>query len=146
MSPSRRAGGRGTEALAPLEVGSAAIGLVFSTTWPRVLLSSLARRHLKSWFIAACCKPRTSKLLAALALFAASVASVHAQKTWIGGPGAPPMSEDWFSDPNWVPTGAPTRFDDVTISLPGRPAVIGEPGAVALDLTVGANAMGTLTI
>jgi outer membrane autotransporter protein len=94
-----------------------------------------------------CCKRRLFRLLVMTVLLAAVSGSVHAQKIWIGSPPQSAISGDWFKAPNWLPSGAPTSADDVTINFAGNPPpVVGAPGAVALNLTVGLSGTGMLTI
>ena len=90
----------------------------------------------------ACCKFVSSKLLAAIALLAASTVPSHAQTTNWGGQ----FSSNWFFGPNWI-NGIPQRTFDVNINTVTQNAtVVASPGAEANNLSVGANGTGMLTI
>ena len=88
------------------------------------------------------CKFASARLLAAIALCAASTVSTHAQTTNWGGF----FSSDWFLGPNWV-GGIPRRTIDVNINtVTPNATVVASPGAEANNLSVGANGTGMLTI
>ena len=90
----------------------------------------------------ACCKFVSSKLLAAIALLAASTVPSHAQTTNWGGQ----FSSNWFFGPNWI-NGIPQRTFDVNINTVTQNAtVVASPSAEANNLSVGANGTGMLTI
>ena len=74
------------------------------------------------------------RLLAIVALLAASTVSTHAQTNWTGA-----VSNDWFSPANWD-AGVPRRATDANINTvtPNRRRS-GAPGATALNLTVGSK-------
>jgi len=84
----------------------------------------------------------STRLLAAIALFAAPAVSVRAQTTdWNGQ-----LSSDWFFGRNWN-SGIPRRTIDVNIdTVTPNATVVGDPGAEANNLTVGASGSGTLAI
>ena len=87
----------------------------------------------------------SSTLLAAIALFAISTVTAHAQSNWTGA-----ISSDWFARTgivgNWL-GGIPTQTTDANINtVTPNATVISDPGAQARNLTVGANGTGMLTI
>jgi T5SS/PEP-CTERM-associated repeat protein/autotransporter-associated beta strand protein len=78
---------------------------------------------------------------ATMALLAAT-SSTHAQTNWTGL-----VSSNWFVGFNWVPALTPRQTDDAIINtVTPNSTVIASPGALAQNLTVGANGTGTLTI
>ena len=80
-------------------------------------------------------------LLAAIALFIASTVSTHAQTNWTGQ-----SSSNWFLSGNWD-AGFPRQTTDGNINtVTPNATVISDPGALARNLTVGANGTGMLTI
>jgi outer membrane autotransporter protein len=82
-----------------------------------------------------------STLLATIAIFAASTISSNAQSEWTGL-----VSSNWFSAGNWF-NGIPTQIRDADINTVAlNPTVVSSPGAIANNLTVGANQTGMLTI
>ena len=87
------------------------------------------------------CKFASSRLLAAIALVAASTVSTHAQTNWTGA-----VSNGWFNPGNWnagVPNAATSaNIDTVT---PNSTEVRGA-GATALNVAVGQNGTGMLVI
>ena len=88
------------------------------------------------------CKFILSTLLAAIALFAASTVSVHAQTDWTGA-----VSSNWFLNPNWDTFLFPRQTDDANINtVTPNSTVISSPGALAKNLAVGPNGTGILTI
>ena len=88
------------------------------------------------------CKFVSSRLLAAIALIAASTVSTHAQtRNWTGR-----LSSEWFSTGNWDST-FPRQTDDANINtVTPNATVIASPGAQARNLSVGQNGPGMLTI
>jgi T5SS/PEP-CTERM-associated repeat protein/autotransporter-associated beta strand protein len=108
---------------------------------PRLLFSIGPRRRATSRARAGG-KFVSSRLLATIALFAASAVSTHAQtRNWTGR-----FTPDWFLSGNWDST-FPRQTDDAIINtVTPNPTVISRPGALARNLTVGANGTGTLTI
>jgi outer membrane autotransporter protein len=87
------------------------------------------------------CRFVLSTLLPAIALFAASTVSTHAQTDWTGQ-----FSSNWFLSGNWT-AGFPRQTEDGIINtVTPNPTVLSGPGALARDLTVGANGTGMLTI
>jgi outer membrane autotransporter protein len=104
---------------------------------PRRLSFVGARRGATSRARAGC-KFVSYRLLAAIALFAASTVSAHAQTAWTG-PGT-----DWFTPGNWS-AGVPTAATNAIIDT-GPISVIDTPGAVAQTLHVGENGTGMLII
>ena len=83
-----------------------------------------------------------STLRATIALFATSTVSTHAQTTnWTGR-----FSSNWFLSGNWD-AGFPRHTTDANIDTvtPNSTAVT-SPGALAKNLAVGQNGIGTLTI
>jgi outer membrane autotransporter protein len=83
----------------------------------------------------------SSGLLAAIALFAASTVSTHAQTNWTGA-----NSNGWFNSLNWN-AGVPNALTSANIDTvtPNSTEVRGA-GASALNLTVGQNGTGILVI
>ena len=76
----------------------------------------------------------------AAALLAAT-SSTHAQTNWIGA-----TSSDWFTARNWS-AGVPTAGTNAIINtVSPNPTVVASPGVEALNLTVGQNGTGELTI
>ena len=87
------------------------------------------------------CKFASSRLLAAIALVAASTVSTHAQTNWTGA-----VSNGWFNPGNWnagVPTAATSA--NINTMTPNSTEVRGA-GAAALNLAVGQNGTGILVI
>ena len=84
----------------------------------------------------------SSRMLAAIALVAASTVPTHAQTTnWTGQ-----FSSDWFFGPNWN-AGIPRQTIDVNINtVTPNATVVASPGALANNLAVGINGTGMLTI
>jgi outer membrane autotransporter protein len=83
----------------------------------------------------------SARLLAAIALFIASTVSTHAQTNWTGQ-----SSSNWFLSGNWD-AGFPRQTTDGNINtVTPNATVISDPGALARNLTVGANGTGMLTI
>ena len=88
----------------------------------------------------------SSRLLAAITLFAASTVSTHAQITnWTGT-----VSSDWFNAGNWtagVPTNVPPPGTSVNIdTTTPNPTAITSAGATAFNVNVGQVGTGMLTI
>jgi T5SS/PEP-CTERM-associated repeat protein len=81
-------------------------------------------------------------LPAAIALFAASTVSTHAQtRNWTGR-----FSSEWFLSGNWDST-FPRQTDDANINtVTPNGTVISSPGALAKNLSVGSTGTGRLTI
>ena len=77
------------------------------------------------------------------AFLTASTVSTHAQtRDWTGT-----VSSDWFQGDNWNPALFPRQTDDANIdTVTPNATVISTPGALAKNLTVGANGTGMLTI
>jgi outer membrane autotransporter protein len=88
------------------------------------------------------CRFVLSTLLPAIALFAASTVSTHAQtRNWTGQ-----FTSNWFLSGNWDST-FPRQTDDANINtVTPNPTVLSDLGALARNLTVGANGTGMLTI
>ena len=87
------------------------------------------------------CKSVSFTGLATIALLAASTGSTQAQTNWTGR-----FSSEWFLSGNWT-AGLPRQTTDGNINtVTPNPTVIDKPGAAARTLSVGANAMGMLTI
>ncbi len=87
------------------------------------------------------CKCVLSTLLAAIALVAASTVPTHAQTNWTGQ-----FTSNWFLSGNWDST-FPRQTDDANINtVTPNPTVLSDLGALARNLTVGANGTGMLTI
>ncbi len=87
------------------------------------------------------CKFVSARLLATIALFAASTVSTHAQTNWTGQ-----FSSDWFFGDNWN-GGIPRRTTDVNINtVTPNATVVASPGAEANNLAVGRNGTGMLTV
>ena len=83
----------------------------------------------------------SSRLLATIALFAASTVSTHAQTNWTGR-----VSSEWFLSGNWDST-FPRQTDDANINtVTPNATVVSDPGALARNLSVGPNGTGMLTI
>src|SRR5579864_7769922 len=82
-----------------------------------------------------------TRLLTAIALFAVSTVSTHAQtRTWTGR-----LSSEWFSTGNWDST-FPRQTDDANINtVTPNATVVASPGAQARNLSVGPNGTGMLT-
>jgi outer membrane autotransporter protein len=81
------------------------------------------------------------RLLATIALFTASTVSTHAQTNWTGA-----VSSNWFLSGNWD-AGFPRQTTDGNINtVTPNATVLSDPGALARNLTVGANGTGMLTI
>ena len=87
------------------------------------------------------CKFVLSRLLATIALFAASTVSTYAQTNWTGA-----FSNGWFNVLNWT-AGVPSTFSSVNIDTvtPNSTEIRGT-GAIAQNLAVGQNGTGLLTI
>ena len=83
----------------------------------------------------------SSRLLATIALVAASMVSAHAQTNWTGA-----FSNGWFNPGNWN-AGVPTAATNANIdtATPNSTEVRGA-GATALNLAVGQNGTGILVI
>ena len=83
----------------------------------------------------------SSRLLAIIALVAASTVSAHAQTNWTGA-----FSNGWFNSFNWT-AGVPGTFSSVNIDAvtPNSTEIRGT-GATAQNLAVGQNGTGMLTI
>jgi outer membrane autotransporter protein len=82
-----------------------------------------------------------STLLATIALLAASIVPAHAQSEWTGQ-----FTSNWFLAGNWI-GGFPRQTIDGDINtVSSNSTEIGAPGALARNLTVGANGIGMLTI
>ena len=108
---------------------------------PRRLSPIRLRRNMTSRACAGC-KFVSSRLLAAIALFAASTVSTYAQSNWTGA-----VSNGWFNPLNWSPVGIPGVTTDVNINtVTPNSTEIGGGGATALNLSVGANGTGMLVI
>jgi outer membrane autotransporter protein len=87
------------------------------------------------------CEFVLSTLLAAIALFAASTVSTHAQTNWTGQ-----FSSNWFLSGNWD-AGIPTQTKDVNIdTVTPNSTAVSSPGALARNLAVGQSGTGMLTI
>src|ERR1700693_2363501 len=87
------------------------------------------------------CRFVLSTLLPAIALFAASTGSTHAQTHWTGQ-----FSSNWFLSGNWD-AGFPRQTTDANIdTVTPNSTVVASPGALARNLTVGQSGTGTLTI
>jgi outer membrane autotransporter protein len=87
------------------------------------------------------CEFVLSRLLATIALFAASTVSTYAQTNWTGQ-----FSSNWFLSGNWD-AGFPRQTTDANINtVTPNATVLSDPGALARNLTVGANGTGMLTI
>ena len=83
----------------------------------------------------------SSGLLAAIAFLAASMVPAHAQSDWTGQ-----FTSNWFLAGNWI-GGFPRQTDDGNINTETpNPTVLSDPGALARNLTIGANGTGMLTI
>jgi hypothetical protein len=83
------------------------------------------------------CRFVLSTLLAAIALFAASMVPAHAQSEWTGQ-----FTSNWFLAGNWI-GGIPIQTTDADINtVTPNSTVISSPGALARNLTVGANGTG----
>ena len=83
----------------------------------------------------------SSRLLAIVALLAASTVPTHAQTNWTGT-----VSPDWFTAGNWN-AGVPTAGTSANIdTVSPNPTVVGTAGATAQNLAVGQNGAGMLAI
>src|SRR6478735_1410740 len=107
---------------------------------PRRLSSAGSRSGVRS-------RPRADfrfvwhRLLAAIALVAASTVATHAQSNWTGQ-----FSSNWFLSGNWI-GGFPRQTTDGNINtVTPNPTVLADPGALARNLSVGPNGTGMLTI
>ena len=81
------------------------------------------------------------RLLAVIALLTVSTVSAHAQTNWTGM-----SSSDWFAPDNWN-AGVPTAATSANIdTLTPNATVVGIPGATVLNLAVGQNGTGMITI
>ncbi len=88
------------------------------------------------------CKIVLSRLLPIVALVAASTVSAHAQTTnWTGL-----FSSNWFLSGNWDASFPRQTTDGNINTVTPNATVVGSPGALARNLTVGANGTGMLTI
>jgi outer membrane autotransporter protein len=106
---------------------------------PRRMLSIRPRRGTASR--ARGCKSVPSRLLATIALVAASSVSSHAQTNWTGQ-----FSSNWFLAGNWD-AGFPRQTTDANIdTVTPNPTVISSSGALAQNLAVGQSGTGMLTI
>ena len=77
---------------------------------------------------------------ATMALLAAT-SSTHAQTNWTGA-----VSSNWFTAGNWT-AGVPTAGTSANINtVSPNPTVVATPGGAALNLAVGQNGTGMLTI
>ena len=86
-------------------------------------------------------KSVSSRLLAIVALLAASTVPTHAQTNWTGT-----VSSDWFTAGNWN-AGVPTAGTSANIdTVSPNPTVVGTAGATAQNLAVGQNGAGMLAI
>ena len=104
-------------------------------------LSSIGPRRGATSRARAGCKFVSSRLLATIALFAASTVSTHAQTNWTGQ-----FSSNWFLSGNWD-AGFPRQTTDGNINtVTPNSTVIASPGALARNLSVGPNGTGMLTI
>jgi T5SS/PEP-CTERM-associated repeat protein len=82
-----------------------------------------------------------SRLLATIALFAASLVSAHAQTNWTGT-----VSSDWFDFSNWD-AGRPMPTESANINtVTPHSTVVGIPGAEAQNLSIGENGTGMLVV
>jgi outer membrane autotransporter protein len=107
----------------------------------RYRLSSVGPRRGATSPARSGCKFVSSRMLAALALFAASAVSAHAQSNWTGQ-----FSSNWFLAGNWI-GGFPKQTTDGNINtVTPNATVISDPGAQARNLSVGSNGTGMLTI
>jgi outer membrane autotransporter protein len=87
------------------------------------------------------CKSFPSRLLATIALFAASTVSTHAQSDWTGQ-----FSSNWFLSGNWI-GGFPRQTTDGNINtVTPNSTVIASPDAEARNLAIGENGTGMLVI
>ena len=82
-----------------------------------------------------------SRLLATIALFAASTASTYAQSNWTGQ-----FTSNWFLSGNWIGGFPRQTTDGIINTVTPNPTVLADPGALARNLTVGANGTGMLSI
>ncbi|MBB3149934.1 T5SS/PEP-CTERM-associated repeat protein/autotransporter-associated beta strand protein [Phyllobacterium trifolii] len=81
------------------------------------------------------------RLLAIIALLTASTVSTHAQTNWTGA-----SSTNWFEPGNWD-AGTPSAGTSANVdTVSPNVTVLGTPGASALNLAVGQNGIGALTI
>ena len=105
-------------------------------------LSSIGPRRRATSGARAGCKFVSSRLLATIALVAASTVSTHAQTSnWTGE-----FSSDWFLGGNWN-GGIPRQTIDANINtVTPNATVVASPGASAQNLAVGQNGTGMLTI
>ena len=104
-------------------------------------LSSIGPRRGATSRARAGCKFVLSRLLATIALFAASTVSTHAQTNWTGA-----FSNGWFNFRNWD-AGVPTQTTSANIDTvtPNSTEIRGA-GATAQNLAVGQNGTGMLAI
>jgi outer membrane autotransporter protein len=87
------------------------------------------------------CEFISARLLATIALVAASTVLAHAQSNWTGA-----ISSNWFLAGNWV-GGIPRQTIDANINtVTPKVTMLSDPGALARNLTVGANGTGMLTV
>jgi outer membrane autotransporter protein len=87
------------------------------------------------------CRFVLSTLLPAIALFAASTVSTHAQTDWTGQ-----SSSDWFFGNNWN-IGIPGQTIDANINtVTPNATVVASAGALANNLSIGSNGTGMLSI
>jgi T5SS/PEP-CTERM-associated repeat protein len=87
------------------------------------------------------CRLVLSTLLAAIALIAATTVPTHAQSDWTGQ-----FTSNWFLAGNWIGGIPGQTIDGIINTVTPNPTVLSGPGALARDLTVGANGTGMLTI
>ena len=88
------------------------------------------------------CRFVLSTLLAAIALFAASTVSTHAQtRNWTGA-----VSSNWFLSGNWDSTFPRQTDDGIINTVTSNSTEISQPGRSSQNLTIGANGTGMLTI
>jgi outer membrane autotransporter protein len=83
----------------------------------------------------------SSRFLAAIALFAASTVSTHAQTNWTGQ-----FSSNWFLSDNWDASFPRQTTDGNINTVTPNSTVVASPGALARNLAVGPNGTGMLTI
>ncbi len=104
-------------------------------------LSSIGLRRGATPRVHVGCKFVAPRLLAIVALVAASTVSTHAQTNWTGQ-----FTSNWFLSGNWD-AGFPRQTTDGNINaVTPNTTVISDPGALARNLTVGANGTGMLTV
>jgi trimeric autotransporter adhesin len=75
------------------------------------------------------------KLLILSFIYSVLSLNIAAQtKTWNGS-----ADNNWFTDSNWTPTGAPTGTDDVVIDILTNPPIIGSGAAAARTIFINAD-------